>query len=143
DQLLKSRLLTECRYYVAKFILRAFAGQPPRARPQLSYQLGNLVPERCSPSSGATSSFWRAANNLGRPFIAPPDMPAERIKMLRDAFKCHHGGPPIPRRGLIRKIYATPKPIVEAHLGRNADDADQRLYRHGEDEGDAFEFRLG
>lgn len=30
--------------------------------------------------------FLYAGNGMGRPFIAPPDLPAQRVKMLRDAF---------------------------------------------------------
>ena len=30
---------------------------------------------------------------LGRPFIGPPAMPAERVKILRDAFAQDHDGP--------------------------------------------------
>src|SRR5207237_5811450 len=30
--------------------------------------------------------FLYAGQGIGRPFIAPPDLPAERVKMLRDAF---------------------------------------------------------
>ena len=31
------------------------------------------------------NSFWRA-RVMGRPFVAPPGVPAERVKVLRDAF---------------------------------------------------------
>jgi len=31
-------------------------------------------------------TFMYAGQGIGRPFIAPPDMPAERVKLLRDAF---------------------------------------------------------
>ena len=30
--------------------------------------------------------FLYAGQGIGRPFVAPPDLPAERLKMLRDAF---------------------------------------------------------
>jgi tripartite-type tricarboxylate transporter receptor subunit TctC len=73
--------------------------------------------------------FLYAGQGLSRPFIAPPNMPAERVKMLRDAFMATMRDPefiadaarqklPVdPRDGaylaaLISKIYATPKPIV-------------------------------
>ena len=66
---------------------------------------------------------------MSRPFIAPPDVPADRVKMLRDAFMATMKDPefvadatrqklPVePKDGeylvaLIRKIYATPRPIV-------------------------------
>src|SRR5262245_64453710 len=31
--------------------------------------------------------FLYAGQGIGRPFVAPPDLPADRLKMLRDAFK--------------------------------------------------------
>jgi hypothetical protein len=74
--------------------------------------------------------FLYAGNGLGRPFVAPPDMPAERIKMLRDAFTATMKDPEFlsdaerqkldirPENGeylaaLVKKIYATPRPIVD------------------------------
>ncbi len=30
--------------------------------------------------------FLYAGQGIGRPFVAPPDLPPERLKMLRDAF---------------------------------------------------------
>jgi tripartite-type tricarboxylate transporter receptor subunit TctC len=73
--------------------------------------------------------FLYAGQGLSRPFIAPPGMPADRVKMLRDAFMETMKDPdfvadakkqklPVePKDGayladLINKIYATPKPIV-------------------------------
>ena len=74
--------------------------------------------------------FLYAGNGLGRPFVAPPDMPAERVKMLRDAFMATMKDPQFlsdaerqkldirPENGeylaaLVKKIYATPRPIVD------------------------------
>ena len=74
--------------------------------------------------------FLYAGQGIGRPFVAPPDLPADRLKMLRDAFSATMKDPEFvadagkqkldvePEDGehlaaLIRKIYATPKPIVE------------------------------
>jgi len=74
--------------------------------------------------------FLYAGNGLGRPFVAPPDMPAERVKMLRDAFMATMKDPEFlsdaerqkldirPENGeylaaLVKKIYATPRPIVD------------------------------
>jgi tripartite-type tricarboxylate transporter receptor subunit TctC len=74
--------------------------------------------------------FLYAGQGIGRPFVAPPDMPADRLKMLRDAFSATMKDPEFiadakkqkldvePEDGehlaaLIKKIYATPKPIVE------------------------------
>ena len=74
--------------------------------------------------------FLYAGQGIGRPFIAPPDMPAEVTKMVRDAFAATMKDPEFledtkrqklevePEDGehlasLIKKIYATPKPIVD------------------------------
>jgi tripartite-type tricarboxylate transporter receptor subunit TctC len=74
--------------------------------------------------------FLYAGQGIGRPFVAPPDLPADRLKMLRDAFNATMKDPDFiadvkkqkldlePEDGehleaLIRKIYATPKPIVD------------------------------
>jgi len=74
--------------------------------------------------------FLYAGQGIGRPFVAPPDLPADRLKMLRDAFKATMTDPAFvaetqkskldlePEDGehlaaLIAKIYATPKPIVD------------------------------
>jgi len=78
----------------------------------------------------AEITFLYAGQGIGRPFVAPPDMPAERLKMLRDAFNATMKDAEFvaevqkqsldldPRTGeqlekLIREIYATPKPIVD------------------------------
>jgi tripartite-type tricarboxylate transporter receptor subunit TctC len=74
--------------------------------------------------------FLYAGQGIGRPFVAPPDLPPERLKMLRDAFDATMKDADFraearkskldvePENGayladLIQKIYATPKPIVE------------------------------
>ncbi len=74
--------------------------------------------------------FLYAVQGIGRPFIAPPDMPAERANMLREAFAATMKDAEFvadakrqkldvdPEDGdhlaaLIKKIYATPKPIVD------------------------------
>jgi tripartite-type tricarboxylate transporter receptor subunit TctC len=74
--------------------------------------------------------FLYAGQGIGRPFIAPPDMPADRVKMVQDAFSATMKDPDFvadakkqkldvdPETGehlaaLVKKIYATPKPIVD------------------------------
>jgi len=74
--------------------------------------------------------FLYAGQDIGRPFVAPPDMPPDRLKMLRDAFAATMQDPEFvadvqrskldiePVDGehlaaLIAKVYATPKPIIE------------------------------
>jgi hypothetical protein len=78
-------------------------------------------------------SWWPGTNSgqgIGRPFVAPPGLAPDRLKMLRDAFDTTMKDPDfiadatkqqlvlMPESGadlaaLIDKIYATPKPIVE------------------------------
>jgi tripartite-type tricarboxylate transporter receptor subunit TctC len=74
--------------------------------------------------------FLYAGQGIGRPFVAPPALPPDRLKMLRDAFDATMKDPDFrtdatkqmldvePEDGahleaLIRKIYATPKPVVD------------------------------
>ncbi len=77
-----------------------------------------------------TIEFLYAGQGIGRPFVAPPDLPADRLKMLRDAFNATMTDADFvaetrkskleldPENGehlaaLIAKIYATPRPIVD------------------------------
>ena len=74
--------------------------------------------------------FLYAGQGIGRPFVAPPNLPADKLQMLRDAFDKTMKDPEFiaeakknklevePKDGahlekLIREIYATPKPIVD------------------------------
>jgi tripartite-type tricarboxylate transporter receptor subunit TctC len=71
-----------------------------------------------------------AGQGIGRPFVAPPKLPPDRLELLRDAFKATMKDPDFiaetqqrrlelePESGeeleaLIKKAYATPKPIIE------------------------------
>jgi hypothetical protein len=100
-----------------------------RPNPQLK-GVPYIVDLARTPEEKQAIEFLYAGNGLGRPFIAPPDMPAERVKMLRDAFMATMKDPQFladaerqkldvqPEDGeylaaLIRRIYATPRPIVE------------------------------
>lgn len=75
-------------------------------------------------------TFVYAGQGVGRPFVAPPGLSAERLAMLRDAFAATMKDPDFiadAKRGklelepedgahlqaLIEKIYATPKAIVD------------------------------
>jgi tripartite-type tricarboxylate transporter receptor subunit TctC len=75
-------------------------------------------------------ALWAAPLKMGRPFFAPPDMPAERVDLLRRAFDATMRDPELradagrmnlavePSSGeqvatLLRQIYATPKAVVE------------------------------
>jgi tripartite-type tricarboxylate transporter receptor subunit TctC len=74
--------------------------------------------------------FVYAGQGIGRPFVSPPELPPERLAMLRKAFDATVRDPEFiaevkksrldldPEDGayleaLIRKIYATPKSLVE------------------------------
>jgi tripartite-type tricarboxylate transporter receptor subunit TctC len=83
-----------------------------------------------NPDDRLAIEFLYAGQGIGRPFVAPPDLPADRLKMVRDAFAATMKDPDFlddakrnmldvePEDGehltaLIKKIYATPKPIVD------------------------------
>jgi tripartite-type tricarboxylate transporter receptor subunit TctC len=101
----------------------------PQANPQLkgvplARELARNDEER------AAIDFLYAGQGIGRPFAAPPNLPPDTLKMLRDAFDATMQDPefiadvkkqkfdldPVNGAGLaglINKIYATPKPIVD------------------------------
>jgi len=83
-----------------------------------------------TPEDRQAIEFLYAGQGIGRPFVAPPDMPADRTRMLRDAFNATMKDPEFledarrnmlsvdPEDGehltaLIKRVYATPRPIVE------------------------------
>jgi hypothetical protein len=74
--------------------------------------------------------FLYAGQGIGRPFVAPPGLPPDRLKMLRDAFNATMKDEEFLAEaqkskldvdpedgehlaGLIARIYATPKPLVD------------------------------
>jgi tripartite-type tricarboxylate transporter receptor subunit TctC len=74
--------------------------------------------------------FLYAGQGIGRPFVAPPGMALERVKMLQDAFAATMTDPDFlaetklrkltldPENGeqleaLVKKAYATPQPIID------------------------------
>jgi tripartite-type tricarboxylate transporter receptor subunit TctC len=82
----------------------------------------------------AAIDFLYAGQGIGRPFAAPPSLPGDVLKMLRDAFDTTMQDQDFiadvkkqkfdldPETGasladLINKIYATPKPIVDKVTG--------------------------
>ena len=83
-----------------------------------------------NPQEKQLIEFLYAGQGIGRPFVAPPDLPADRVRMLRDAFNATMKDPAFvadvakqkldlePEDGehlgaLIKKIYATPKAVVD------------------------------
>jgi len=101
------------------------------AAPNPSLKDVPFVPDLArSPEDRLAIEFLYAGQGIGRPFVAPPAMAPERVKMLRDAFADTMRDPEFiedakrnmldidPEDGehlaaLIQKVYATPKPIVE------------------------------
>lgn len=78
--------------------------------------------------------FLYAGQGIGRPYIAPPGMDAAHLKVLRDAFAATMKDPEFisdakkakldvePESGeklesLIRRLYSTPKPLVDKIAG--------------------------
>ena len=78
--------------------------------------------------------FLYAGQGFGRPFLAPPELPAERLRMLREAFNATMKDPEFaedarrqklalePKTGehlaeLARSIYNTPGAIVDRVTG--------------------------
>ena len=101
-------------------------GAPNPALKQAPYA-GDLAK---NPDERSAIEFLFAGAGLARPIVAPPDMAADRAKMLQDAFMATMQDPDFladakkqkldvePRDGayltaLIRRIYATPKAIVD------------------------------
>ena len=108
-----------------KFIFQGGASPSPEI-PDVPF-LRDLVPNE---SHKTAIDFLYAGQGLGRPFIAPPGMTPERVKMLREAFNATMKDPefvadvqkaklqlmPVTGEvlaGRIDKIYATPKEIIE------------------------------
>jgi tripartite-type tricarboxylate transporter receptor subunit TctC len=75
-------------------------------------------------------TFWTAPNKMGRPFLAPPGLPADRAALLREAFAATLKDPDLRAEAgkmnlaingltgdevaaLVRQVYATPKAVVE------------------------------
>lgn len=82
------------------------------------------------PEDKQAIEFLYLGQGIGRPFVAPPGLPPDRLKMLRDAFDATMKDPAYideiekrkyaldPESGseleaLVKKAYATPKPIVD------------------------------
>jgi len=87
-----------------------------------------------NPEDKQAIEFLYAGQGIGRPYIAPPNLPPGRLKNLRDAFDATMIDPDFvaeaglrklildPEDGvqldaLVKKTYATPRPIIE-RIGR-------------------------
>jgi tripartite-type tricarboxylate transporter receptor subunit TctC len=82
------------------------------------------------PEDKQAIEFLYVGQGIGRPFIAPPGLPPDRLKMLQDAFSATLKDPDFltetehyhlaldPEDGaqletLVKKAYATPKPVID------------------------------
>jgi tripartite-type tricarboxylate transporter receptor subunit TctC len=106
-------------------LLQAGASTPPELK-----GVPNVLELATTDEERRTLEFLYAGQDIGRPFVAPPDLPAERLKMLRDAFNATMKDKGFvadatkqkldvdPEDGahleaLIKKVYATPKSVVD------------------------------
>jgi hypothetical protein len=101
------------------------------ARPNPELKGVPFVPDLAQrPEDREAIEFLYIGQGIGRPFVAPPGMPQDRLKMLREAFDATMKDPEFiaeatqrkfsldPEDGeqlatLIKKAYDTPKPIIE------------------------------
>jgi tripartite-type tricarboxylate transporter receptor subunit TctC len=93
-------------------------------------QVPAIIDHARTPDDRKVFEFLFAPQEMGRPFFAPPDVPADRLAALRRAFELtlkdpqfladaekmgvevqHVGGAAI--QALLEKIYASPKEIIE------------------------------
>jgi len=106
-------------------LLQAGEGSPPELQ-----GVPNVMDLSKTDDERKTLQYLYAGQDIGRPFVAPPDLPPERLQMLRDAFDATMKDPEFaadvarnkfvlePVSGadlsnLINRIYATPKPIIQ------------------------------
>jgi len=110
---------------VINVLLQAGASSPPELA-----GVPNVLTLARNDEEKQVLQYTYAGQDIGRPFVAPPDLPPARLKMLRDAFSATMKDPEFaadvkrnkfelePVDGgqlaaLINKIYATPKAIIE------------------------------
>jgi hypothetical protein len=106
-------------------LLQAGASTPPELQ-----GVPNVLDLAKTSEEKQVLEFLYAGQDIGRPFVAPPGLSPERLKMLRDAFSATMKDPEfaaevkrnkfelepvdgVQLAALIDKIYATPKPIIE------------------------------
>ena len=74
-----------------------------------------------TPDDKQAIEFLYVGQGIGRPFVAPPNLPPERLQMLRDAFRGDHARPRLPRRGRTAKAHHQ---AAERRLSRRAGQED-------------------
>jgi len=102
-------------------------GNAPNPEPKDAPLVNDLAR---TPEDRQAIEFLYAGTGIGRPFLAPPDLAPDVLKMMRDAFSATMSDPEFladakkqkldvtPEDGehiaaLVKKVYATPKPIVD------------------------------
>lgn len=110
---------------IVNVLLQAGEGEPAALK-----GVPNVLDLARSDEERRLLEYLYAGQNIGRPFVAPPGLPLGRLKMLRDAFDATMTDPEFiadvkrnkfdldPENGahlagLITKLYATPKPVIE------------------------------
>jgi tripartite-type tricarboxylate transporter receptor subunit TctC len=110
---------------VVNVLLQAGGGSPAELK-----GVPNVLDLANNEEQRLTLEYLYAGQGIGRPFVAPPGLPPERLKALRDAFDATMKDPEFvaevklhkfalePVDGahltaLIDKVYATPKPVIE------------------------------
>jgi tripartite-type tricarboxylate transporter receptor subunit TctC len=110
---------------VVNVLLQAGASTPPELK-----GVPNVMSLAHSDEERQTLAYLYAGQDIGRPFVAPPELPPERLKVLREAFDATMKDPEFAAEvkrnkfelepvdgdqlaALIDKVYATPKPIIE------------------------------
>jgi tripartite-type tricarboxylate transporter receptor subunit TctC len=111
--------------HVINVLLQAGGGEPAELK-----GVPNVLSLAKNAEQRQMLEYLYAGQDIGRPFVAPPGLPPGRLKMLRDAFDATMKDPAfiadVKRHkyevdpedgahleGLIKKLYATPKPVIE------------------------------
>ncbi len=115
--------------WIAKGIISVLFQGGTKPNPELK-DVPFVVDLAQKPEDKQAIEFLYAGQGIGRPFIAPPGLPPETLKMLRDGFDATMKDPDFiaevelrkltmaPETGdrleaLVKKTYATPKPIID------------------------------
>jgi tripartite-type tricarboxylate transporter receptor subunit TctC len=115
--------------WIPKKIVNVLLQAGGQSRPELA-GVPNVLTLARNDEEKRVLEYLYAGQDIGRPFVAPPDLPPERLKMLRHAFNATMKDPEFAAdvkrnkfdlepedgehlAGLINKIYATPKAIIE------------------------------
>jgi len=110
---------------VVNVLLHAGSASPPELK-----AVPNVLTLARTDEERQVLEYLYAGQDIGRPFVAPPGLPPARLTLLREAFNATMKDPEFiadvkrgkfdldPESGdhlemLIKKLYATPKPVIE------------------------------